>query len=266
MHHVDRQRVLAGQCGDAYGRHGAGWAQAWPLALAGRYEEAERAAHEALAESLDSEQPDAVPFFGAQIAVIRWDQGRLGELADGIVAHGEGPDGLPAHRALAALALAESGHIQEANDLIDSAARGRFGLPLDTIWLTGTVLWGDACVLCERRDVAALLLERLRPWKDQIAFTGLAVHGSAARIAAELAALLERDDAGELFRVAEATHERLCAPALLARTRAGWARWLALRGETARADELARRAREAADACGYPQLAARAAVGGLTAR
>ncbi|MFL5781921.1 MAG: AAA family ATPase [Thermoleophilaceae bacterium] len=266
VEHAHRQGVLASRCGDAYGRHGAGWAQGWPYALAGRYAEAERAAEQALAESLESEQPDAAAFYGAQIAVIRWDQGRLGELADGILAHAEGPDGLPAHRALAALALAEGGRLDEAGRLIDAGARMRFALPLDTIWLTGNVLWGEACVLCGREDAAPLLLERLLPWVDQVAFTGLAVHGGVSRVAAELAALLEREDAGELFSAAEALHERLNAPAFLARTRAGWARWLASLGEAARARELAERAHDAADLCGCPHLASRAENGGVTAR
>ena len=145
-------------------------------------------------------------------------------------------------------------------------ARVRFALPLDTIWLTGTVLWGEACVLCEREDAAPLLLERLLPWVDQVAFTGLAVHGGVSRVAAELAAMLDREDADELFSVAEALHERLRAPAFLARTRAGWARWLARRGETAKATEVAERARDAAEACGCPHLASRADIGGVTAR
>ncbi len=264
--HAERQGTLAARCGDAYGRHGAGWAHGWPHALAGRHDEAERAADRALAESLASEQPDAAAFYGAQIAIIRWDQGRLGELADGIVLHAEGPDGLPAHRALAALALVEANRLEEAVQMIDAAARSGFALPVDTIWLTGMVLWGEACALSGRRQWAPLILERLMPWTDQVAFTGLAVHGAVARVAAELAALLDRDEAGDLFARAETIHERLRAPALLARTYAGWARWSLARGETGEGLELAARARTAAAACGCPHLANRAEVATLRAR
>jgi tetratricopeptide (TPR) repeat protein len=262
--HAERQQVLAAGCGDAYGRHGAGWAEGWPHALAGRYDEAERAAERALAESLRSEQPDAMAFYGAQLAVIRWDQGRLGELADALVAHIEGPGSLPAHRALAALALLEGGRAGEAGRLIDAAAGDGFALPVDTIWLTGTVLWGEVCALSGHREGAALLLDRLLPWRAQVAFTGLAVHGGVARVAAELAALLDRDDADPLFALAERVHERLRAPALLARTRAGWTTWLAAQGETGRAREQAAHAAEAAGACGCPHLL-RGAAEGLTA-
>jgi hypothetical protein len=258
LHHAHRQQALAAGCGDAYGRHGAGWAQGWPDALAGRYEEAERAAERALAESLESEQPDALAFYGAQLAVIRWDQGRLGELADALVTHAGSPDGLPAHCALAALALLEGGRPDEARRLIGEASTDGFALPLDTIWLTGTVLWAEACALGGHREGAAILLERLRPWCDQVAFTGLAVHGGVARVAAELAALLELDEADALFAQAERIHERLRSPALLARTRAGWARALAELGEHARARQLARSAEAAAEACGCPHLARRA--------
>ena len=263
LDHVRLQKLLAAACGDAYGRHGAGWAQAWPLALAGRFAEAEHAAEEALAESQRSGQPDAFAFFGAQLAAIRFDQGRLGELADAILAHAGGPEGLPAHRAFAAVALVEDGRIDDARSLVDEAAADGFSLPLDTIWLTGVVLWGEACARCSHRDGAAQLLERLWPWRHQVAFTGLAVHGAAARVAAELAAVLDDDRAGELFAIAERVHVRLRAPALLARTRAGRARWLAAHGEREQAKLEASRAADAAARCGCPHLAQ---TTGVTAR
>jgi hypothetical protein len=253
--HAARQGELAKECGDAYGRHGAGWASAWPHALAGRYEEAQKAADAALAESMGSAQPDAIAFYGAQIAIIWWDQGKLGELADGIVMQAESPEGLSAHHALATLALAEAGRLDEARAKLDVAAADGFPVPVDTIWLTVNMIWGEAVILCGYEPGAEILLERLLPWRDQVAFTGLAVHGAAARVAAELAALLGRDEAGELFAQAEQIHERIEAPAFLARTRAGWARWLAARGEPERAAELTDGARFAARACGCPHLA-----------
>jgi DNA-binding SARP family transcriptional activator len=259
VHHAKRQGELAAVCGAAYGRHGAGWAQGWPHALAGRYEEAERCAEAALAESTSSNQPDALAFYGAQIAVIRWDQGRLGELADALVEHAQGPEGLPAHSALAALALVEAGRLDEAGALADAAAAAGFELPVDTIWLAGMVMWGEVCALCGRADAAPALLEKILPWREQVAFTGLAVHGGAARIAAELAALSGRDEeAGELFELAASVHDRLLAPALLTRTHVGWALWLWRRGERESAREHLARATAAAQACGCPHLVERA--------
>jgi hypothetical protein len=264
--HAHRQAQLATECGDAYGRHGAGWAQGWPHALAGRYEEAERAANAAFAESTSSGQPDALAFYGAQIAVVRWDQGRLGELADGIALHAGSPEGLPIHRALAALALLEGGRPAEAGPLIDEAAAVDFEMPVDTIWLTGTCIWGEACILAARADLAEPLLERLLPWRDQVAFTGLAVHGAAARVAAELAALLDRDETEDLFTQAESIHLTLGAPAFVARTNAGWARWLRQNGQEQRARDRFEAARVAAATCDCTHLLARAEPLGLTAR
>src|SRR2546430_13604873 len=133
----------------------------------------------------------------------------------------ESPEGLSAHNALATLALAEAGRFDEASAKLDVAAAEEFPVPVDTIWITVNMIWGEACVLCAYTRGAEILLERLLPWCDQIAFTGLAVHGAAARVAAELAALLGRDDAGELFEHAERLHEQIEAPAFLARTRSG---------------------------------------------
>jgi DNA-binding SARP family transcriptional activator len=260
LRHAGRVIELAADVGDAFGRRGAGWAKAWPHTLAGRYELAESAAQAALEEAMASDQADALSFYGAQLCVIRWDQGKLGTLADAIAAQAAGPEGLPAHSALAALALAEAGRTGDAEQLLDHFAAEHFTLPMDGLWLTGMVMWGEVCVLCGRPDAAAVLLELLLPWREQVAFTGLAVHGCAARVAAELAALLDRDDADELFACAERVHERLAAPALLARTRAGWARWLAARGQWDRAATLQTRARQSAEACGCPHLDDAAAV------
>lgn len=258
--HARRQTELAAGCREAVARYGASWAAAWPHTLAGRYDLAERAASTALENATAGEQPDALAFYGAQISVIRWDQGTLGSLADAIAAQSAASDGLPAQRALAALALAEAGRTAEAEELVQEAGRDGFGFPIDGLWLTAMVIWGEACVLCDRPDLAADLLEHLLPWREQVAFTGLAVHGCAARIAAELAGLLEREDADELFATAEDVHARLAAPAFLARTRVGRASWLWRQGQPERAREQLRRAQAAADLCGCPQLLDRAAA------
>lgn len=253
--HAHRQAALTKECGDAYGRQGGKWAVAWPLALAGRYDEAQQAADAALAEAMGSSQPDALAFYGAQISVIWWDQGKLGELADGILMQAESPDGLAAHHALGTLALAEAGRFDEARARLASQLEQGFPVPVDTIWLVVNMLWGEAIIACRYEQAAALLLERILPWRDQVGFTGLAAHGAAARVAAELAALLGREDTDELFQQAEQIHERIEAPAFLARTRAGWARCLRARGDIERAEALSEGARLAAQSCGCPHLA-----------
>jgi hypothetical protein len=226
LHHAERQRELAGVSGNAYARHIAAWSVGWPLALSGRYQEAEHAAEVALAESTSSGQPDAVPIYSSQIFVLRRDQGRLGEFAEALFTLAAAHDAVPAMKAHAALALVEVGRTEEAAALVDEAAAGQFAMPVDAIWLTGTVVWGDACARVRHLDGACALLERLIPWRTQIAFTGFSVYGAVARVAALLAAVIGDERCEDLFRQAEERHMALQAAGLLAQTRLDWGRWL----------------------------------------
>jgi hypothetical protein len=245
VRHADRSRALAAESGHAYARWSSCWSPGWQHALAGRYEEAERAAGEALAEAQATQQPDAYIYYGAQIATIRWHQGRLGEIAAALGEAARLPDALPSHRALAALALAEAGSVREAGQIVDEEASKGFPLPMDAIWLTGTMLWGETCALTGHREAARVLLARLVPWCEQVSFTWVGVFGAAARVAAQLAALIGREDADDLFRLAEEMHQRLESPPLLVRTWLDWAGWLAKQGDSDRARELRERASQA---------------------
>jgi hypothetical protein len=135
-----------------------------------------------------------------------------------------------------------------------------FELPLDAIWLTGTALWGEAVARAgDRPDDAALLLDRLSPWSGQIAFTGISSYGAVDRVLALLAEQVGRvDDADRLFAAAEAQHERIGAPSLLARTRLDWGTALARRGDEQSALPLLTSAREAAERLGCAGILARA--------
>jgi hypothetical protein len=132
-------------------------------------------------------------------------------------------------------------------------------LPHDAIWLTGTVLWAEACIAVGHRPGVHVLLERLEPYLDLVAFTGLAVHGAIARAAARLAAALGRDEAGELFERAEGIHAALPAPIFLARTRIEHGGYLIERGEADAGRRLIEAGLERASALGCEGLRARSA-------
>jgi hypothetical protein len=270
LRHVELQQRFARESGNAYARHVAAWAQPWPLILAGRYEEGERAAEAALAESMSSQQPDAIAHYGSELALIRWDQGRLGELADASAAAAAAEESLPAHRALAAVVLLEAGRAGEAAALVTAALRGGFADPVDTTWLTGMTLWGEAAARLGDQAASEILLERLAPWRRQLAFPGSQCFGAVARVAGLLAATLGRWDAADgFFATAARIHADLAAPALLARTQLNWAAAMLARdpagaGAT-RAAQLLMQARDGAAAAGCEGIArdAGAALRGL---
>ena len=226
LHHAERQRDLARVSGNAYARHIAAWSAGWPLTLRGEYEQAEQAADAAFAESTGSGQPDALAIYSSQIFVIRRDQGRLDEFADALLTIAAAPDAVPAMKAHAALALVEVGRTDEAATLVDEAAAGDFAMRVDAIWLTGIIVWGEACARVGHASGARVLLERLVPWRKQIAFTGFSVYGAVARVAALLAAVIGDERCEDLFREAEQRHSALRAPGLLAQTRLDWGSWL----------------------------------------
>ena len=142
--HVNRQLELMETCGAAYGRHVAGWARPWMLVLSGRFDEAEAAATAAAQESASTAQPDAMPILGALLVTLRWEQGRLAEMADMLIASVRDPTAVPAFVPLAAHVLIEVGRVDEAAAFLAEGAAEGYELPRDAVWLTGTQLWGEA--------------------------------------------------------------------------------------------------------------------------
>ena len=91
-------------------------------------------------------------------------------------------------------------------------------------------VWADACSRLGLADRAGELYELLGALPGQLAGGGL-VFGSIDWALGTLATTLERyEQAEDHFAAAAEIDERLGAPLLLARTRAGWARALIARG------------------------------------
>jgi hypothetical protein len=108
-----------------------------------------------------------------------------------------------------------------------------FDLPFDTTLLYGLAAFGQAAAGAANREAAEMLLDRLVPYRSQLATSawGLTV-GAVAHTTALLATLLDRfEEAEPDFRAAEAHHQRIGAPAWLARTRLEWGSALLRRGK-----------------------------------
>ena len=202
--------------------------------LHGSFEDAERLADEAL--SLQPERPNAMFTHIDQVALLRWEQGRLGELRDqwqGVV------DQFPLAafaRAWLSLADAELGQTDDARRGLRSLTEQLPQQPRDGIWLPAVALASLLAAHLNEPRAAGSLSPLLLPYAGHVvAFTAphpVVCLGSAALYLGLLATVRSRwTEAAGHFDAAIAAHDRLGAGPLLARTRYAYARMLLARGQ-----------------------------------
>ncbi len=141
--------------------------------------------------------------------------------------------------------LAATGRVEEGRAIFDELAVTDFAHPThNAAWLACKTESSWLCARLGRADCVPLLRSTLEPYADNLVVTGFAgwVAGSVAFYLGLLSAT-ERDwpAAEARFAAAAATHERIGAPAWLARTRLEWARMLLARrrpGDAERAEAL----------------------------
>jgi DNA-binding SARP family transcriptional activator/tetratricopeptide (TPR) repeat protein len=201
------------------------------LLLAGRLGDAEHAVSETRQLGVTAGQPDAHLFFGAQRYQLRFEQGRLHELADRLHQVLDERD-QPATRAYAALAYCELDRTSDARRVFAPLATRVGELPVDLLWPEVTSLSAAICHSLRDRLLAERLLELLRPFSDQLVGHGVLWWGSVSHYLGLLASTLERyEEAEARFEAAQRAHDQFAAPTWLARTRLEWARMLLTRRE-----------------------------------
>jgi tetratricopeptide (TPR) repeat protein len=229
--------------------------------LRGDLGEAEKLADAAL--SMQPERPNARFALLDQLVVIRWEQGRLGELREAWQGFVEQFPGVGFARGWLSLAEAEQGRDDDARrglrSLIDDLPR----LPRDGLWLPALALASLLAARLEAADGTASLYPLLLPYADRtVAITmphPVVCLGSASLYLALLAAVASRwDEANSHFQTALRVNDRLGAAAFLARTRYEYARMLIRRGQAAdrgKALQLLDRAVATARTLGLAQVA-----------
>jgi DNA-binding CsgD family transcriptional regulator len=167
------------------------------LALSGRLEEAETTAQHAAELAQRSAQPDALPFYISQIASIRWQQGRLAELAPLLAQTLDRYPGLPAFRSLVVLAHALAGKRAFAREVLATdAATGFRELPRDPVWIAGAATYAHAVAELGDRDAAAQMHPLLAPFRGQLASIAVSVWGLVDHALGRLELLLGDKEAG----------------------------------------------------------------------
>jgi class 3 adenylate cyclase len=180
---------------------------------------AELLATEAFKLGLDCGQPDAVMFYGSQLMGIRWHQGRNAEMVPLISQTAEENPGLPVFRVVLAGFHAWAGDDELSRALFERLAADGFAFPHDDEWLLATCLAAETASRLDDRASVKVLFDRLTPFSDQVAATGVACLGAVAHYLGCLATSLGRWGEGEAyFNDALARHESLEAPFLCART------------------------------------------------
>jgi len=207
--------------------------------LRGGFEEAERLAGQA--RSIQPGRPNVEYAYLSQLSLLRWQQGRLGELRErwqGVQEQFAGTANPRTATGWLALADAELGHSEAPRRILESLVDQILQLPRKELSLPSLAV---ACLVAIRLDAceaARCLYPVLLPYREHvIAITKLQpflCFGSASFYLGLLATVASRwAEAGGHFEAAIVAHEQLGARPLLARTQYEYARMLFRRGQAA---------------------------------
>lgn len=189
--------------------------------LDGRLDNATALIAAASAAAREADAPDAPSIIGSELLVLRWEQGRLAEMAP-IVAQSvtQSPD-MPAFRAVLALVYCEQERLDIASLEFERLAADEFAAltAVDgTIpWAVTAVVLAEVCAVLRDCARAGTLYDLLAPRAhvNITTSTGVAYYGAGARSLGRLAAVLGR----------RADAERHFADAALANERCGAVTW-----------------------------------------
>jgi tetratricopeptide (TPR) repeat protein len=230
--------------------------------LHGDTEEAEQLATAALEMGTASGQPDAFAFYGVQLMITRYEQGRMGELVSLIADAADQNPSIPTYRAAQATANLDAGDEAAARELVDEAAAHSFSLPEDSAWFDGIVCYAIVVIELQLRAHAERLIELLAPFQSQVPCNSLIPRPPVATYLGGLATVPGRfEEAESYFEQAAELNTRGEMRFAEAETNMLWGRMLGARngpGDTDRARLLLEQARESAAARGYAMVERRA--------
>ncbi len=203
--------------------------------MAGRFEDGERFAHQALAlgQQAQVSQEDAVLGFGIQLFTIRREQGRLLEMEASLKGFLAQYPAIPTFRCALAFLYSEVGQEPEAREHFEELARQGFtDLPQDLTLPLSLAFLAHVCAFLGDPHRAAQLYPLLLPYADGniVTSSAIAYHEPAAHALGLLATVLERwDDTQHHFTAAITMTNRLGARPRLADAQYAYAKLLLTR-------------------------------------
>jgi tetratricopeptide (TPR) repeat protein len=239
--------------------------------LQGRLEDCERLTHEALTPRFGGQDELVSRIFGAQMMVVRGEQGRLDELVETVRSVAAQYPQLIGWRCTLASVYARLARHEDARQELETLARADFDdLPHDTYWLSNMTLLAEVVASLDDAPRAQVLYDLLLPYADRCAVTfALLCRGSVSRPLGLLATTQSRyTEAAQHFEQALTMNERIRSPLWIAHTQHDYARMLLVRndpGDRCKALKLLQRAIATADELGLKALADKAGPLRLTA-
>ncbi len=189
-------------------------------------------------------QPDASSWFASQLAMVRRDQGRYGELTDVIRATAESLPHIRSFRVALTALYCETGQLDEARKQLQIIVADGLQLPLDWAWVSGMSNLAHICAELHDRSTATLLYPQLKLLSGRVGVTAVITlcYGSFALPCAMLAACLGLwEEAEQHFQEALTVNERIGARPFHIRSRRAYASMLLERnfpGDSTRAAKL----------------------------
>ena len=232
--------------------------------IVGDHERAEELATLALEIGTESAQPDAFAFYGAQLIIVRIQQGRMDELAALVAEIAEQNPRIAAYQACVAASHLDAREDQEALVLLEMAAEDSFDWVFpDTAWFDAIAVYCRVATELSARGPAEHLIRLIEPYHDQIPFHGLTVHEPTSCLLGGLLSVVDRDAEAEGY-LAEAMEvsRRGNMKFAQAQSQLAWGRMLARRtdsGDRERARAMLEKAHASATANGYQAIGRRAA-------
>jgi DNA-binding SARP family transcriptional activator/tetratricopeptide (TPR) repeat protein len=148
--------------------------QGWAAEMAGRLDDAERQARDALARAADIGFDATAAIYPIVFSVLI-DRGRWEELVEALPPLMSGTHGLPAYRAALAMVLARCDRLDDSRRHVERFTATDFTLmPRNIQWAAGMVALADAIAHLDHEDAAAALrpllapLSGRTPWQDNI--------------------------------------------------------------------------------------------------
>ena len=249
---LDTMHAISARTGQPILRWMTHYTAAMRAAIAGDTERSEELANEAYKIALDSGQPDADTFYGAQVLRITLMRGQLAALVEIVATAAAQNPRFPVFRAVHAAARVQAGELDTGRKLLEADLEAGFDGPHEMQWPTAMTLWTDAAVRLQHVEAAAALYPLLVPFESLTGFTGLTYDGPLGHYAGMLAVVQGELEAAEAhFERALALEERSGDRYTEALTRLGMARVHLARADGGRANQELARATEIARDGGY---------------
>jgi predicted ATPase/class 3 adenylate cyclase len=232
------------------------------LAMAeGRFQEAERMIFEALRLGQEAGSPDTLTAFGAQLATLRWLQGRSAEVEQVFREAADASPNVWVYQAGLLLTFCQMGRTEDARRQMDFIMAHLADIPRDFIWLTTMSILCTCCATLRDTSSAEELYPLIEPFAGLHATVAQVLStGSMSHALGELATQRGNwDDAEQLFQRSLEVHADIKFLPWLVNSQFQYAKMLLARGapgDRDRAGALLREALATAERLGMAKAAA----------